>query len=168
MITTGAISISQALMVNQSLLELIMGHNQIGDDGITAIASSLSNNSITVLNVEWCGISVVGVRSLAEAISSNQNIRELWLFHNPITVDGACLIMKAAVDNAVCEYVWIDSKYDDDDDEVKRMMNILDDRSKQDVRSYFHNVANNYCYAYGNRQVIKTPVKMMIVLKRSH
>ena len=167
MITTGAISISQALMVNQTLLVLYMDDNQIGDDGIIAIASSLSNSSITVLHVNYCGISVVGVRSLAEAISSNQNIRRLWLWSNPITVDGARLIMKAAVDNAVCKYVWIDSEYDDDD-EVKRMMNILDDRSKQDVRSYFHNVTNNYCYAYGNRGVIKTPVKMMIVLKRSH
>ena len=167
MITTGAISISQALMVNQTLLELYMGYNQIGDDGVTAIASSLSNSSITLLNVRECGISVVGVRSLAETMSSNQNIRRLWLLDNPITVDGARLIMKAAVDNAVCEIVWIDNEYDDDD-EVKRMKNILYDRSKQDVRSYFHNVANNYCYAYGNRQVMKTPVKMMIVLKRSH
>ena len=167
MITTGAISISQALMVNQTLLKLYMEGNQIGDDGITAVASSLSNSSITLLDVRRCGISVVGVRSLAEAISSNQNIRSLWLRNNPITVDGARLIMKAAVDNAVCEYVWIDIEYDDDD-EVKRMKNILDDRRKQDVRSYFPNVANNYCYAYGNRQVIKTPVKMMIVLKRSH
>ena len=166
MITTGAISISQALMVNQTLLVLYMGDNQIGDDGITTIASSLSNSSITELNVNGCGISVVGVRSLAEAVSSNQNIRILWLMFNPITVDGARLIMKAVVDNAVCEYVGIGDEYYDD--EVKRMMNILDDRSKQDVRSYFHNVTNNYCYAYGNRQVIKTPVKMMTVLKRSH
>ena len=166
MITTGAISISQALMVNQTLLELNMGGNKIGDDGITAIASSLSNSSITLLDVNGCGISVVGVRSLAEAISSNQNIRTLWLWNNPITVDGARLIMKAAVDNAVCEYVEMNGEYYDD--EVKRMVKILDDRRKQDVRSYFHNVANNYCYAYGNRQVMKTPVKMMIVLKRSH
>ena len=167
MITTGAISISQALMVNQTLLELNMSSNQIGDDGIIAIAASLSNSSITLLDVNGCGFSVVGVRSLAEAISSNQNIRILLLMFNPITVDGARLIMKAAVDNAVCKNVLIDSEYYDDD-EVKRMKNILDDRRIQDVRSYFHNVANNYCYAYGNRQVIKTPVKMMIVLKRSH
>ena len=167
MITTGAISISQALMVNQTLLELYMGGNQIGDDGIIFIAASLSNSSITLLNVGDCGISVVGVRSLAEAISSNQNIRTLLLWNNPITVNGARLIMKAAVDNAVCDDVWIDLKYEYDD-EVKRMKIILDDRRIQDVGSYFHNVANNYCYAYGNRQVIKTPVKMMIVLKRSH
>ena len=105
MITTGAISISQALMVNQTLLELHMMGNQIGDDGITAIAGSLSNSSITQLIVFGCGISVV----------------------------GAHLIMKSAVDSAVCKDVLIDSKYDDDD-EVKRMMSILDDRSRQDVR----------------------------------
>ena len=166
MITTGAISISQTLMVNQTLLELYMGENRIGNDGIIAIASSLNNSSITLLDVRECGISDVGVRSLAEAISSNRNIRTLWLEYNQITVDGARLIMKAAVDNALCEGVAIDTKYHDD--EVKKMGSILVDRRKQDVRSYFHNVANNYCYAYGNRQVIKTPVKMMIVLKRSH
>ena len=166
MITTGAISISQALMVNQTLLKLDMKGNQIGDDGITSIVGSLSKCSISLLDVSECGISAVGVRSLAEAISSNQNIRTLWLWDNPITVDGAHLIMKAAVDNTVCEDVGIESEYYDD--EVKRMESILDDRRKQDVRSYFHNVANNYCYAYGNRQVIKTPVKMIIVLKRSH
>ena len=106
MITTGAISISQALMVNQTLLKLYMHSNQIGDDGITAIAGSLSNSSITLLNVRGCGISVVGAR----------------------------LIMKSAVDCAVCKYVLINNDDDDDDDEVKRMRSILDDRSRQEVR----------------------------------
>ena len=105
MITTGAISISQALMVNQTLLELRMYRNQIGDDGITAIAGSLSNSNITLLNVERCGISVVGAR----------------------------LIMKSAVDSAVYKDVWIDDDYYDDD-KVNRMMSILYDRSRQEVR----------------------------------
>ena len=120
MITTGAISISQALMVNQTLLELDMTDNDISDDGITAIAGSLSNSSITVLDVSGCGISFVGVRSLAEALSTNQNIRILWLHGNPITVDGARLIMKSAVDNGVCEFVRVNDKYKDDD-EVKKL-----------------------------------------------
>ena len=104
MITTGAISISQALMVNQTLLQLDMDRNQIVDEGITAIAGSLSNSSIT-LSVRWCGISVVGAR----------------------------LIMKSAVDSAVYKHVWIDNEYYDDD-EVKRMRSILYDRSRRDVR----------------------------------
>ena len=99
MITTGAIFISQALMVNQTLIELNMGHNKIGDDGITAIAGSLSNSNITLLHVSWCNIGLIGVKSLAAALSSNQNVRELWLYDNPISLDGARLIMKNAVDN---------------------------------------------------------------------
>ena len=102
MITTGAISISHALMVNQTLLELYMRGDQIGDDGITAIAGSLSKSSIILLNIISCDVSVAGAR----------------------------LIMKSAVDSAVCKNVRIDSS----DDEVKRMESILDDRRKQDVR----------------------------------
>ena len=131
-ITTGAISISQALMVNKTLLELHMWGNQIDDDGITAIAGSLSNSSITLLDVEWCGISVVGVRSLAVAF---QSIKKLYLRHNPITVDGAHLIMKSTVENGVCEYVEIDDEYKNDK-EVKKMKTILDDRRTQNVRNH--------------------------------
>ena len=134
MITTGAISISQALMVNQTLLELHMYGNKIGDDGITAIAGSLSNSNITLLNVGGCGIGLVGVKSLAAALSSNQNIRELLLHSNPISLDGAHLIMKTAVDNGVCEDVGIIGEYWGDE-EVKRMMTILDDRRRQHVRN---------------------------------
>jgi len=134
MITTGAISISQILIVNQTLLELYMGDNNIGDDGITAIAGSLSSSSITELYVEGCGITFTGVRSLAAALSTNQNIKRLRLWGNQITVDGAHLIMESAMKNGVCEYVGIDNKYKDD--EVKNMRTILNDRSRQDVRNY--------------------------------
>ena len=135
MITTGAISISQALMVNQTLLELEMVDNNITDDGITAIAGSLRSSSITELDVRRCGITFTGVTSLGAALTTNQSIRTLWLMNNPITVDGARLIMKSAVDNGVCEIVGIDNEYEDDD-EVKEMKTILNDRSRQDVRNY--------------------------------
>ena len=135
MITTGAISISQALMVNQTLLELDMGYNDITDDGIAAIAESLRSSSITVLNVRRCGITFTGVIPLAAALSTNQIIKILSLMDNPITIDGACLIIKSAVDNGVCKSVWIDYEYEDDD-KVKEMKTILDDSSRQNVRNY--------------------------------
>ena len=134
MITTGTISISQALMVNQTLLELYMGGNNITDDGITAIAGSLRSSSITELNVSSCGITFTGVTSLAAALTTNQSITRLRLWDNPITVDGARLIMKSAVDNGVCETVGIDYEYQND--EVKEMETILNDRRRQDVRNY--------------------------------
>ena len=135
MITTGAISISQTLMVNQTLLELHTDSNRIGDDGITAIAGSLSNSNITLLDVRWCGIGLVGVTSLARALSSNKNIRELRLMGNEFTIDRARLIMKSAVDNGVCEHVSITIGYEDNK-EIKRMMTILDNRRRKHVRNY--------------------------------
>ena len=135
MITTGAISISQALMVNQTLLVLDIEENDITDDGIIAIAGSLKSSSITELDVRRCGITFTGVRLLAAALTTNQSITELWLMNNPITIDGVRLIMKSAVDNGVCEIVGIDNEYEDDD-EVKEMEAILDDRRRQDVRNY--------------------------------
>ena len=73
------------------------------------------------------------MRSLAAVF---QNIREIDIGSNPITVDGARLIMKSAVENGVCEYVGIDSKYKDDK-EVKRLITILNDRRRiQNVRNH--------------------------------
>ena len=64
----------------------------------------------------------------------NHTIRELWLGGNPITVEGALLIVKSAVDNTVCQYVGIDDEYEND--EIKKMMNILEDRRIREVRDY--------------------------------
>ena len=134
MITTGAISISKMMMVNHSLQELYMYTNNIGDDGISAIAGALSNCNINILNVQECGITLTGATSLAAALSSNHTIRELWLNSSPITVEGALLIVKSAVDNTVCHDVGIDDEYEND--EIKKMMNILKDRRRREVRDY--------------------------------
>ena len=56
MITTGAISISNMMMVNHSLQVLNMRGNSIGDDGISAIA----RGKIDKLNVRECGITLTG------------------------------------------------------------------------------------------------------------
>ena len=135
MITTGAISISKMMIVNHSLQHLIMWNNNIGDDGISAIAGALGNCNINILDVQQCGITLTGARSLAAALSSNHTIRELVLLDNPITVEGALLIVKSAVDNTVCQNVSIDGEYEND--EIKKMMNILEDRRKQHVRDCF-------------------------------
>ena len=134
MITTGAISISKMMMVNHSLQQLYIMDNDIGDDGISAIAGALGNCKISKLDVRECGITLTGARSLATALYSSNTIRELLLDSNPITVEGALLIVNSAVHNTVCQDVWIDSEYNND--EIQMMMNILEDRRRQDVRDF--------------------------------
>ena len=84
MITTGAISISKMMMVNQSLQELNMWSNNIGDDSISAIAGALGNCKINTLDVHKCGITLTGATSLATALSSNHTITELLLDNIPL------------------------------------------------------------------------------------
>ena len=134
MITTGAISISKMMMVNHSLQELNVWGNNIGDDGISAIAGALGNCKISKLNVRGCGITLTGARSLATALYSSNTKREIWLYHNPITVEGALLIVNSAVHSTVCQHVWIDDEYKND--EIQKMMNILEDRRRQEVRDF--------------------------------
>ena len=134
MITTGAISISKMMMVNHSLQQLYMRNNNIDDSGISAIAGALGYDKINILHVSGCGITLTGARSLAAALSSNHTITRLGLWDNPITVEGALLIVKSAVDNTVCQYVGIDDEYEND--EIKKMMNILKARGVQEVIDY--------------------------------
>ena len=134
MITTGAISISNMMMVNHSLQELLMGGNNIGNDGISAIARVLSNCKINGLYVYQCGITVTGARSLATALSSHPTIRVLSLEYNLITEEGAQQILEAAVNNTVTIKVDIDDEYEND--RVKEMLSILENRREHEVRDY--------------------------------
>ena len=134
MITIGVISISKMMMVNHSLQVLHISYNDIGDDGISAIAGALGNCKISELYVDGCGITLTGTRSLATALFSSNTVRRLVLYSNPITVEGALLILNSAVHNTVCQYVEISYEYVND--EIQKMMNILEYRRRQKVRKF--------------------------------
>ena len=131
---TGAIYISEVFMRKSSLQVLCMSNNNIGDDGITAIAGALSNSQISELYVGKCGITLTGARSLAAGLLVNNSVTILRVYNNHITVEGACVILQSAVENRVCQEVLVfhrfSNDYEDyrDDDEVKKLMMILEQR----------------------------------------
>lgn len=114
--------------MNHTLQEINLWDNKIGDDGITAIAKALKNSDISLLNVRECGITFMGVKSLAEALLDSHTIKELWLMNNRITVEGARLIMHSVVHNTVCQKILIDDDYENDY-EVKKIMRRIDNKS---------------------------------------
>ena len=60
-VTTGASCVGELLKVNNSLQELDMSSNQIGDDGMSSVADGLQcNNTLTKLDVMSCAFSVKG------------------------------------------------------------------------------------------------------------
>ena len=122
---TGANVICELLKNNSMIQELWMSDNNIGDDGITAIAKALTNSRISQLWIDGCGISLTGARSIASLLSLNQSIRELVLTSNAITTEGARLILQSAVNNKACQaHIIIDDEYRSDS-EVWTMMNSL-------------------------------------------
>ena len=141
MITTGAISISKMMMGNPSLQELNIVRNDIGDDGISAIAGALGNCKISNLDVTNCNITLTGAKLLATALYSSNTIRKIELWGNRLTVEGDLLIVKSAVHSTVCCCVKIDIKYVND--EIQKMINILNSRFGQ-----FYCHSNSF---YGNR-----------------
>ena len=83
-IATGAICISEVLG-KCSLQVLATAGNEIGDDGITAIAEALSNSQINELNVETCSITFTGAKSLAALASIVMVTEESQKDHPAIT-----------------------------------------------------------------------------------
>ena len=129
LITTGARCIGELLQVNNVLQVLWMGLNNIGDDGISVIAGALGKSRIRELSVRCCGITDTGAKQLATGLSLNSSITVLYVHVNPITVEGAHLILQSAVNNKVCTLVSIDVQYKADS-EVRKMINILETRQK--------------------------------------
>ena len=107
LITSGAISISEIVTVKHSLQKLLIGFNNIGDDGISAIAGALGHCQLNELSAMECNIALAGTRLLASALSSNHTIKALYLQDNPITVEGNQLINDALPN---C-YVGTNSEY---------------------------------------------------------
>ena len=122
--TTGARFIGELLQVNTVLHSLWMGYNNIGDDGTSVIAGALGKSRISVLNLWKCGITVTGAKELATGLSVNQSIKKLYIGGNPITVEGARLVLQSAVNNGVCEEVYVDDDYRTYS-EVQKISNIL-------------------------------------------
>lgn len=129
--SSGATVISK-LLVNNCMIELLgIRNNDIGDDGITAIATALTKSRISELSVYGCSITLTGARSLAKLLSINHSIRELRLSGNPITTEGAHLILQSVVNNEACQ---ADIKIDDDyssNSEAQMLISILEGRRRR-------------------------------------
>ena len=65
-VTTGASYLGKLLKVNNSLQELVMYNNAIGDDGMSSVADGLQhNNTLTKLDISKCEFSVKGSYHIA-------------------------------------------------------------------------------------------------------
>ena len=96
--------------VLQGVTKLDISGNEIGDKGIAHIANSLrTNTTISDLDVFHCGISGIGVQSLAEAIAANGSIRleRLNIAFNDIGDIGTAHIATALQINTTIKWLFM-------------------------------------------------------------
>ena len=117
------------IKTHDKLEYLDISSNPIGDNGIAAIAKTLNNSSISELIVYNCNITVIGAKKLADSLTCSQTIKVLKLEDNDIAINGAIVILEAAVTNDVCQNVDIKDEYKCDDN-VKQMLSILEERKR--------------------------------------
>jgi len=122
---------SEALRVNQTMETLGFSQNSlIGDDGLAAIAGVLGYCKLALLDLQDCSITLTGAKLLATGLQAIKQKFALSLWGNAITVEGARLILKSAVENKASIVVWVDDDYRDDQT-VEEMLNILEDKRKK-------------------------------------
>ena len=65
---TGASYLGELLKINNSLQELVMAENSIGNDGISSVAEGLQYNSTLLkMDIAICGISEKGIQFSTQA-----------------------------------------------------------------------------------------------------
>jgi len=128
----GAICIAELIRTKHKLDVLSLSANNLGDDGIVAIAGALGKCNIDTLIIDECGINVTGAKALAESLLINKSITLLTLWDNPMTVEGARAIIESAVGNGtLCPCMMIDNHLYEEDDEAQLMIKVLQLRKRR-------------------------------------
>jgi len=112
---------------------LDISYNEFGDHGLGSLTSTLVNHSLNQLHINGCGISHDGAKLLANDLISKCNIMEFHIYDNPITMEGARALFKAALSNEISLTVKLDKEFKSGDYEIKQIISFLKDRKQAKV-----------------------------------
>ncbi|XP_072133139.1 uncharacterized protein [Mobula birostris] len=106
----GAKDLISTLSTNQSLKELSLNDNKLGDSGVKLVSAALKNpeSNIQKLWLWNVGLTVSGAKDLSPAISTNRSLMELNLNDNQLGESGVKLV-SAALRKAECKIqkLWL-------------------------------------------------------------
>ena len=92
----GAFELSEALKVNNTLINLVLGSNIIEDNGAIELSEALKiNNSLTSLSLSCNRLTNKSAFELSKALKVNTTLTDLDLGHNAIKDNGAFALIEA-------------------------------------------------------------------------
>jgi len=99
----GASAVAEALKVNSTLRWLVLLENDIGSEGASAIACALKGNStLQRLDLGANNVGDKGASALSEALRMNSTLETLHLSRNHIGAAGASALADALRTNSAC------------------------------------------------------------------
>ena len=104
----GTKNITKAIQVNTTLRKLDISNNILSDDGATAISNCLKCNSCLLeLYISHIGITNKGTKEIADAIQINSTIQNIDISKNYISIEGLVYFMEAVINNCILQVVNI-------------------------------------------------------------
>ena len=123
---------------------LNISYNEFGDEGLVSFTNVLAGHSLNQLHANGCGISHKGAKQLADDLIPKCSITEYHLYDNPVTIEGARVVYRAALKNESCLTVKLDKEIRSGDDEIKEIISALNDRKQIKVsvisNAYYNNI----------------------------
>ncbi|CAF0982647.1 unnamed protein product [Adineta ricciae] len=110
---SGSLLLAEILSVKSRLTLLSLSYNNISDEGVHALAKTLSNerSSLSELYLGCNGITDVGANHIAQMLTKNKSITHLYLFGNRITDSGLQILAEAIEKyNSTIQVLSLDSQ----------------------------------------------------------
>ena len=129
------------------LEELCISGNELGDHGAELLSEGITNTKIMrVLNINNNNIGPLGTASVANALTKNTSLEELYM-NNPIGQDGAVAIGDAISNNKILKKLSLCSGFFDYDEIVIAM-------DKESAMTIIKNLFNNNTIAKLNLPIM--------------
>ena len=129
----GATALAQAMKGNTTLQRLYLGNNQISDEGATALARAMKGNTTLLrLYLDYNLIGDEGATALAQAMKGNTTLRQLSLDNNQISDKGAIALAQAMKGNTTLYLLSLGNNQISDEG-VTALGSLLDGNAKLSI-----------------------------------
>jgi Ran GTPase-activating protein (RanGAP) involved in mRNA processing and transport len=147
-----------ALKTNNNITHVLIGNNMINDEGAKIISDFIKNHAknrkkkISTWYLCACGFTASGMKLICDALSTDTDVKGLWLKRNPLKIEGNKLVadliktnksikvldlVNTAMTDEGCEYLFNALKENKTIDSLFIGINCLTHKSAKYISEYF-------------------------------